>query len=164
MNIVFGMLKKSQIRTYYIYLINNKKQTLSNQCEKGKFPYSNFLHWILTFWHTLVCCTYTFCHYLFFSISLFEISLVTLLHSLGDLHCDYDTSSVNYGTPSHLSIGTSSLNTATWTEEAQPSFTDSSISGSLGRASADPGQFLSVAAVIDLFLHKKNHSALGQKI
>ena len=99
-----------------------------------------------------------------FSISLFEISLVTLLHSLGDLHCDYDTSSVNYGTPSHLSIGTSSLNTATWTEEAQPSFTDSSISGSLGRASADPGQFLSVAAVIDLFLHKKNHSALGQKI
>ena len=102
-----------------------------------------------------MCCTYTFCHYLFFSISLFEISLVTLLHSLGDLHCDYDTSSVNYGTPSHLSIGTSSLNTATWTEEAQPSFTDSSISGSLGRASADPGQFLSVAAVIDLFLHKK---------
>ena len=100
----------------------------------------------------------------FFSISLFEISLVTLLHSLGDLHCDYDTSSVNYGTPSHLSIGTSSLNTATWTEEAQPSFTDSSISGSLGRASADPGQFLSVAAVIDLFLHKKNHSVLGQKI
>ena len=74
MNFVFRMLKNPK---YVLHLINNKRQTLSNQCEKGKFPYSNFLHWILTFWHTLVCCTYTFCHYLFF-LSLYSKYL--LLH------------------------------------------------------------------------------------
>ena len=51
---------------------------------------------------------------------------------------------INHGTPSHLSIGTSSLNTATWTTEGTPSFTESTMSGSLGRTSVDPGQFLSV--------------------
>ena len=75
--------------------------------------------------------------------------------SLGDLRSgngnmlDYDSnphpspaaSSVNHGTPSHLSIGTSSIYTTTsgWTE-GTPSYTESSMSGSLGRYSADPGQ------------------------
>ena len=70
----------------------------------------------------------------------FSLNLI-LCHSLGDLHYEYDSSPVNHGTPSHLSIGTSSLNTATWTE-GTPSFTESTMSGSLGRASADHhGQF-----------------------
>ena len=71
----------------------------------------------------------------------FSLNLI-LCHSLGDLHYEYDSNSpVNHGTPSHLSIGTSSLNTATWTE-GTPSFTESTMSGSLGRASADHhGQF-----------------------
>ena len=66
-------------------------------------------------------------------------------YSLGDLrnseseHPSPAASSVNQGTPSHLSIGTSSLYTTTWTE-GTPSYTESSMSGSLGRYSADPGQ------------------------
>ena len=63
-------------------------------------------------------------------------------NSLGDLYEQHRqspaSSSVNQGTPSHLSIGTSSIHTTTWTE-GTPSYTESSLSGSLGRASADPG-------------------------
>ena len=64
-----------------------------------------------------------------------------IAYSLGDLNEHRPPSSVNQGTPSHLSIGTSSIyTTGTWTE-GTPSYTESSMSGgSLGRASADPGQ------------------------
>ena len=72
-----------------------------------------------------------------------------LASSLGDLrnsenepHPSPAASSVGYqGTPSHLSIGTSSLYTTTGWTEGTPSYTESSMSGSLGRYSADPGQF-----------------------
>ena len=63
-----------------------------------------------------------------------------IAYSLGDLNEHRPPSSVNQGTPSHLSIGTSSIHTTTWTE-GTPSYTESSLSGSLGRVSADPGQF-----------------------
>lgn len=60
-----------------------------------------------------------------------------LFDSFGSLHDSEYEQSPNHATPSHLSIGTSSLNT--WTE-GTPSYTESTMSGSLGRASADhPG-------------------------
>ena len=104
-----------------------------------------FLFLTMTYFHALItyfeCSTY--CKYLdrfalFNHLLFFATFCCVSDNSLGDLYEHRPPSSVNQGTPSHLSIGTSSIHTTTWTE-GTPSYTESSLSGSLGRASADPG-------------------------
>jgi len=97
--------------------------------------------------------------------------------SLGDLrgnmsenepHPSPAASSVNHGTPSHLSIGTSSIYTTTGWTEGTPSYTESSMSGSLGRYSADPGQRTSRQAMVEdsgfLSNHNCTSTSLGSRI
>jgi len=96
-------------------------------------------------------------------------SLGDLRNSENEPHPSPAASSVNQGTPSHLSIGTSSLYTTTGWTEGTPSYTESSMSGSLGRYSADPGQMSSRMQVMaeDGFLgnhHNCTSSSLGSRI